>query len=157
MPSGGAFVDSTVRAPIAAQQIKSAMYCGVIGSRNSVAVGTPSSRMSTKKFSSDDETGRKIRRAIEIRIHDQSLPTYRRARFLKVDTHHDLELFPSPRHLISQVRSAYSIPWAGIVNGTWSNDDEKAIRAPLQDVLDTLTWTRLPYWLDSPCAGVRAP
>ena len=45
--------DSVVRAPMADQQIKSAMYCGVIGSRSSVAVGTPRSM-----------TSRKTRRAI---------------------------------------------------------------------------------------------
>ena len=32
--------DSVVRAPIAHQLMKSARYCGLIGSRNSVAVGT---------------------------------------------------------------------------------------------------------------------
>ncbi len=35
--------DSVVRAPMADQQIRSAMYCGVIGSNSSVAVGTPRS------------------------------------------------------------------------------------------------------------------
>src|ERR1035437_5612052 len=33
--------DSVVRAPIAAHEIKSAMYCGTMGSRNSVAAGKP--------------------------------------------------------------------------------------------------------------------
>ena len=32
---------SVVRAPMAPQLIRSAMYCGLIGSRNSVAVGRP--------------------------------------------------------------------------------------------------------------------
>jgi hypothetical protein len=41
--------DSVVRAPTADQQIRSAMYCGVIGSRSSVAVGTPFSRTSPRK------------------------------------------------------------------------------------------------------------
>ncbi len=40
--------DSVVRAPTADQQIKSAMYCGVIGSKSSVAVGTPRSMMSRR-------------------------------------------------------------------------------------------------------------
>ena len=34
---------SVVRAPIAVHAIRSARYCGTIGSRNSVAVGSPSS------------------------------------------------------------------------------------------------------------------
>ena len=34
--------DSVVRAPMAAQLTTSAMYCGTIGSRNSVAAGSPS-------------------------------------------------------------------------------------------------------------------
>ncbi len=33
--------DSVVRAPMAAHVTRSAMYCGTIGSRNSVAVGKP--------------------------------------------------------------------------------------------------------------------
>src|SRR5471030_2498819 len=38
--------DSVVRAPIAPQLIRSAMYCGLITSRNSVPAGRPSSLMS---------------------------------------------------------------------------------------------------------------
>jgi hypothetical protein len=37
-----------VRAPMADQQTRSAMYCGVIGSRSSVAVGSPRSRTSRR-------------------------------------------------------------------------------------------------------------
>ncbi len=40
--------DSAVRAPMADQQMRSAMYCGVIGSRSSVAVGSPRSRTSRR-------------------------------------------------------------------------------------------------------------
>ena len=40
--------DSVVRAPIEASVIKSAMYCGVIGSNISVAAGKPSSAMESK-------------------------------------------------------------------------------------------------------------
>src|SRR5437867_1528998 len=41
---------SVVRAPIAPQATTSEMYCGVIGSTNSVAAGTPSSTRSTRSF-----------------------------------------------------------------------------------------------------------
>ena len=40
--------DSAVRAPIADQQTRSAMYWGVIGSRSSVAVGSPRSSTSRR-------------------------------------------------------------------------------------------------------------
>ena len=39
--------DSVVRAPIAPQEIRSAMYCGVIMSRNSVPAGMPIALMSS--------------------------------------------------------------------------------------------------------------
>ena len=42
--------DSVVRAPIAPQAIRSAVYCGVIVSRNSVAQGSPSSLMSSSRL-----------------------------------------------------------------------------------------------------------
>ena len=42
--------DSVVRAPIAAHVIRSAMYCGTMGSRNSVAAGSPRPLMSSKSF-----------------------------------------------------------------------------------------------------------
>ncbi len=41
--------DSVVRAPMADQQIRSATYCGVIGSSSSVAVGSPRSITSRRK------------------------------------------------------------------------------------------------------------
>jgi len=40
---------SVVRAPIAVQLTKSAMYCGIIGSNISVAAGSPSSPSSRKR------------------------------------------------------------------------------------------------------------
>jgi hypothetical protein len=40
---------SVVRAPMAPQLTRSATYCGEIGSRNSVPVGTPSSTTSRRK------------------------------------------------------------------------------------------------------------
>src|ERR1039457_1231601 len=40
--------DSAVRAPTADQHMRSAMYCGVTGSRSSVAVGMPRSRTSRR-------------------------------------------------------------------------------------------------------------
>ncbi|CSI58597.1 Uncharacterised protein [Vibrio cholerae] len=42
--------DSVVRAPIAPQLIKSATYCGVIMSRNSLAVGIPMSVRSSSNL-----------------------------------------------------------------------------------------------------------
>ncbi len=42
--------DSVVRAPIAAHVIRSAMYCGTIGSRNSVAAGKPMPVISSRSF-----------------------------------------------------------------------------------------------------------
>ena len=42
--------DSVVRAPIALQEMRSAMYCGVIGSSASVAQGRPSSFRSSRSL-----------------------------------------------------------------------------------------------------------
>ena len=57
--------DSVVRAPMAPSTIVSAMYCGVIGSRNSVAVGSPiraismsSPRASRRPVATSNESSR---------------------------------------------------------------------------------------------------
>ena len=42
--------DSVVRAPIADQEIRSCMYCGVVGSSASVAAGRPSSATSSSSL-----------------------------------------------------------------------------------------------------------
>ena len=83
---------SVVRAPIAAQLNRSAMYCGTIGSSSSLAQGRPSSLMSSRMRRASSQAGGDVARAVEVRVVDQALPADRRARLLEVGAHDDHEL-----------------------------------------------------------------
>ena len=80
---------SVVRAPIAPQATVSAMYCGVIGSRNSQPTGSPSVEDVEEQAARGPQAGVDVAGAVEVRVVDQALPAGRRARLLEVDAHHD--------------------------------------------------------------------
>ncbi len=83
---------SVVRAPIAPQETRSEMYCGVIGSRNSQPTGMPSPSTSSSRRRASLQTGVDVAGAVEVRIVDQALPADRRARLLEVHAHHDQQV-----------------------------------------------------------------
>ena len=82
---------SVVRAPIAPQVTRSAMYCGVIVSRNSQPAGTPSSARSQQQLAREAQALVDAEAAVEVRVVDQALPADGRARLLEVDAHDDAQ------------------------------------------------------------------
>src|SRR5439155_15844444 len=83
--------DSVVRAPIAAQLTRSAMYWGTMGSRNSVADGRPIPVIcrSNCRFL---QTHLDVVGAVEMRVVNQPLPANGRPRFLEIDAHDNFKL-----------------------------------------------------------------
>ena len=59
---------STVRAPIAPQHTASAMYCGVIGSRNSQPTGTPEPEHLDQQPPGHAQAGVDVTGAVEVGI-----------------------------------------------------------------------------------------
>jgi hypothetical protein len=83
---------SVVRAPIAVQETRSAMYCGVIGSSSSVPAASPSPAMSMQELPRQAEAELHVVGAVQMRIVDEPLPPDGGARLLEVDAHHDEDL-----------------------------------------------------------------
>jgi len=90
--------DSVVRAPMAAQVTRSAMYCGMIGSRKLRAGGQAHAGDVEQQPARDLEAGFDVLRIIEARVVDQAFPPDGRARLFEIDAHDDLhpacELLP---------------------------------------------------------------
>ena len=82
---------SVVRAPIAAQATRSAMYCGVVMSRNSQPAGRPRLLIVEQHVAREPQAVVDVEAAVEIGIVDQALPADRGARLLEIDAHDDLE------------------------------------------------------------------
>ena len=83
---------SVVRAPIAAHVTASEMYCGVIGSRNSLPVGEPEREHLEQQPARHVEARVDVARAVEVRVVDHALPARRRARLLEVDAHREAQV-----------------------------------------------------------------
>ena len=75
---------------------------------------------------------------IEVRIHDQSLPTDRCPRLLEIDPHDEKEAIG---HLPSQIGQALSVFATGlnIVDRAWTDDDEEAVIVTEDDAMYLLT------------------
>ena len=78
---------SVVRAPIAPQVTVSAMYCGLIGSRNSHPTGTPQVEDVEQQPARGAQAAVHVVGAVEAGVVDQALPAHRGARLLEVDPH----------------------------------------------------------------------
>ena len=94
--AAGAPGSPTVRAPIAPQATVSAMYCGVIGSRNSQPTGSPSRDHVEQQRAGGAQAGVHVAAAVQRRIVDQALPADRGARLLEVDPHDDQQVVGEP-------------------------------------------------------------
>ncbi len=82
---------SVVRAPIAPQLSRSAMYCGLDVSSSSLPAGTPIALMSISSDARDAQAFVDAKAAVQVRVVDEALPADRGARLLEVHAHHDLE------------------------------------------------------------------
>ena len=81
---------SVVRAPIAPQVTASAMYCGLIGSRNSQPAGRPrAEHVEQAAARARRSPSVDVEAAVQAGIVDQALPAHRGARLLEVDPHDD--------------------------------------------------------------------
>ena len=78
---------SVVRAPMVAQETSPAMYCGTIGSRNSVPAYTPHAADLEEQRAGSTQAGRDVEGIVEARIVDEALPSDGGARLLEVDAH----------------------------------------------------------------------
>ncbi len=106
----GGFWLSVVRAPIAPQATRSAMYCGVGHVEEFVAAGRP--RLLTAESTLRailSPLSIEVEAAVQIGIVDQAFPADRRARLLEIDAHHDLQ--PIRQALAQRAQTA------GIVHG----------------------------------------
>ncbi len=117
---------SVVRAPIAPQATVSAMYCGVIGSRNSQPTGEPEVEHVEQQLARDSQPGVHIARAVEVGIVDQALPADRRPRLLEVDAHRDHEVVGE---LGGRAREALCVlqRGLGVVHAARSSHDEEPV------------------------------
>ena len=82
---GGARAD---RAP---SDTRSAMYCGVVMSRNSAPAGRPRLFTRRQHVAREPQALVDAEAAVEIGVVDQPLPADRGARLLEIDAHHDFE------------------------------------------------------------------
>ena len=85
---------SVVRAPMAPQLTRSATYCGLMGSRNSVATGSPSSPAAIRNRRAAYRPGLDVVAAVQVRIVDQALPAHRGAGLFEVGPQHDQQVVP---------------------------------------------------------------
>ena len=129
---------SVVRAPIAPQDTRSAMYCGVIMSRYSQPAGRPSSFDVEEQLAREPEPAVDVEVAVERRIVDEPLPADGRARLLEVDAHHHLELGRVAVAARATSRRAYS----RAADGSWieqgPDHDDQPVVHPVQDAVDRL-------------------
>ena len=78
-----------------------------------------------EEFSGDRKTPWNIIRSIEVRIHDQALPSDRSTRLFEVDSHDQVKVF---FQLVSQSAKAFCVFEASlrVMNGAGACDNEKA-------------------------------
>ena len=100
---------SVVRAPMAVQLIRSAMYCGTTGSSSSVAAGRPSLRQVEQQGPGPSQAGVDVVAAVEVGIVDHPLPAHRGAGLLEIHPHHHLQLVAVSARWALAMRSAYSL------------------------------------------------
>ena len=126
---------SVVRAPIAAHVTASEMYCGVIGSRNSLPVGSPSDEHLEQQPARHVEPGVDVARAVEMGIVDHPLPPGGRARLLEVDAHRQAQLVAQ---LGRQRGEAVRVVDGGldVVDAARPDDHEQAVVRAAEDVDD---------------------
>ena len=93
---------SVVRAPIAPQLSRSAMYCGLEVSSSSLPAGTPSALMSISSERAMRRPFVDAKAAVQVRVVDQALPAHRGARLLEVHAHHDHQRVVEQRALLVQ-------------------------------------------------------
>ena len=117
--------DSVVRAPMAAQVIRSAMYCGTIGSRNSVAAGKPMPVISSSSF-------RAIFKPVSMSCEPsrcgsliKPFPADGRARLFKIDAHDDFHFVGKFLLQFAQPRRVFQRAFF-VVNRARPDDDEQA-------------------------------
>ena len=109
------------------------MNCGVMGSRNSVAAGSPSVNDIEQKSARDAQALVDREAAVEVRIVDQPLPAHRRARLLEVRSHHDEQISLEPRGRLDQALGV--LEGSGrIVNRAGPHDDEKPVVPAFEDL-----------------------
>ena len=128
---------SVVRAPIAPQATKSAMYCGVIMSRYSQPAGSPAVLISHQQLARDAQAVVDAETAVHVRVVDQTLPADGGAGLLEVHAHDDLE--------IGRMAVTFGFELAGIVerrgrivDRARADDDDQAVVHAMQDAVDCL-------------------
>jgi hypothetical protein len=87
---------------MAPQLIRSAVYCGVMVSRNSVPQGRPSSLISHRSLRRQAQALVDAEAAVHARIVDQALPAHGGARLLEIDPHQDQQVVGETRGLLLQ-------------------------------------------------------
>ncbi len=124
-----------VRAPIEASVIKSAMYCGVIGSSISVAAGRPISAMRSKMRRAMRRPSLTSNVSSMMRIVDQPFPADRGARFFEIDAHqHEQAIL----HAARKLQQPLGVFQAGlfIVNGARADDHDQPRIVAGENLLD---------------------
>ncbi len=120
---------------MAPQETRSAMYCGLMGSRNSVPAGRPSAVTCCRKRRAARRPGGDVVAAVEPGIVDQALPAHRGARLLEVRPHHDQQVFLVLLGLADQPAGVFQAG-LGIVDGAGADNDQQAVIDPVHDGAD---------------------
>ena len=97
--------------------------------------GTPISAMSQQQTPRNANAFLDVKRIVEVRIVDESLPADGRARLLEIRAHHDHQIW---RQLVRRAPSdaAHSLRRHDVVNRAGTDDDEQSMVAAVEDVAD---------------------
>jgi hypothetical protein len=129
--------DSVVRAPIAPQAIRSAVYCGVIVSRNSVAQGSPRSLISRSRPRARRSAFVDAEAVVEARVVDQPFhPTVVRgfSKYTRITIRRSF----SKRAASFCSRVAYSMAESTSWIEQGPTTDQQAVVGTMQDTVDVL-------------------
>ncbi|BCW49771.1 hypothetical protein StoSoilB13_21130 [Arthrobacter sp. StoSoilB13] len=116
------------------------MYWGLMGSRNSVAVGSPSAVTCLRKPRAARRAGGNIVAAVQVGIVDEALPTDCGAGLLEVGPHDDQQVFLVLLRLADQSARVFQAG-LGIVDGARPDDDQQAVVDAVHDGPDFIPAT----------------
>ena len=128
---------SVVRAPMAPHETRSAIYCGVIMSRNSDPAGMPDSFNSSRSLPRQMQSLVDPEAAVEVGIVDQTLPTDRRARFLEIDAHNDQQIVGAAVLGFLELGGVF-LGGFDVVDRARPHDDQQTVIGAVQNAMDLL-------------------
>ena len=135
---------SVVRAPIAPQATRSAMYCGR-GHVEELAAGRQAERVDVEQQAArEPQAVVDAEAAVEVGVVDQPLPAHGGARLFEVDAHHDLEVVGVTRRARAARRRGVVEGGLGVVDRAGADDDDQAVVVAVQDGVDARRGRRRP-------------